>query len=356
MIIPIRIPAVRGRQADREYFVVIIPLGLIPKLFYYNEELLPPELRSQRALNEKRIPEIADYILENDDWVFSSVSATVNGAMEFVPCSEETPDLGMLNIDMNATIIINDGQHRRAGILEAMKQDPDLANETISVVLHRFESINRSNQMFADLNRYAEKPSKSLNLLYDTRDPLSGAVNRMLEQIEFFDVYTERERTSLPPRSPRLFTLSSLYEANRRLLRMTKRKLREFSDNEVQTMVEFWQGVYEHMPLWGMVHRGELRPRDLREQYICSHSVSVQAIGVVGSYLLDEPDWRECLGGLERIDWSRENEDWMGIAILDNGRVVNSNTALNLTSLYIRKELGLPLSASDQNKLARVSR
>ena len=111
MVIPIRIPAVRGRQADREYFVVVIPLGLIPKLFYYNEELLPPELRSQRALNEKRIPGIAEYLLENDDWVFSSLTATVIGQMEFVSCSRRL-GWGMLDIDMNATII-NDGQHRR---------------------------------------------------------------------------------------------------------------------------------------------------------------------------------------------------------------------------------------------------
>ena len=58
-------PTVRGIQATMEYYVAMVPLDCIPKLFTFRDENLSPELRSQRTLNKARIPEMCDYILEN---------------------------------------------------------------------------------------------------------------------------------------------------------------------------------------------------------------------------------------------------------------------------------------------------
>ena len=58
-------PAMRGVQAGREYYVAMCPLHLLPKLFLFNGNELPPELRAQRSLNVARIPEIKQYIVDN---------------------------------------------------------------------------------------------------------------------------------------------------------------------------------------------------------------------------------------------------------------------------------------------------
>ena len=50
-------PAIRGVQAGREYYVTMCPLRLIPRLFLFDEEELPPEMRAQRTLNKARVPE-----------------------------------------------------------------------------------------------------------------------------------------------------------------------------------------------------------------------------------------------------------------------------------------------------------
>ncbi|MGC6542571.1 DNA sulfur modification protein DndB, partial [Escherichia coli] len=39
-------PAIRGIQAGREYYVTMCPLRLIPKIFVFDEEELPPEMRA----------------------------------------------------------------------------------------------------------------------------------------------------------------------------------------------------------------------------------------------------------------------------------------------------------------------
>ena len=77
-------PAVKGFQAKREYYTSMVPLGIIPQLFQFADEGLPPEIRAQRTLNRARIPEMCDYIINNpDSYVFSSLTVSVDGSLEF---------------------------------------------------------------------------------------------------------------------------------------------------------------------------------------------------------------------------------------------------------------------------------
>lgn len=66
-----RFSAMRGIQANSEYFVCMIPLGVLSKIFIEGSSDVLPEFRAQRKLNEQRIPEIRDYIINNrDSYVF----------------------------------------------------------------------------------------------------------------------------------------------------------------------------------------------------------------------------------------------------------------------------------------------
>src|SRR5580693_479610 len=77
-------PAIRGVQAGREYYVTMCPLRLIPRLFVFDEEELPPEMRAQRTLNKARVPEMARYLVGNPkDYVFSALTASINAEVQF---------------------------------------------------------------------------------------------------------------------------------------------------------------------------------------------------------------------------------------------------------------------------------
>ena len=109
-------PAVKGKQAGKEYYICMVPLGLLGKIFLSDNNDVAPEHRAQRKLNELRVPEIRDYILDNrDSYVFSALAASVDGEMDFVPSSPGA-NTGLLEIDMDALFLINDGQHRKAAI------------------------------------------------------------------------------------------------------------------------------------------------------------------------------------------------------------------------------------------------
>jgi len=352
-------PAIRGIQAGREYYVSMCPLRLIPKIFLFDEEELVPELRAQRILTKARVPEIARYILRNPtDYVFSALTASIDGEVVFEPLSEgvESKRVGILRVPMDARFIINDGQHRRAAIEMALRENPELADETIAIVFFLDIGLERCQQMFADLNRYAIRPSRSLGVLYDHRDDLARLTKLMVLRSSFFRDIVEMERSTLSLRSQKLLTLSALYHANRALLDKTDLKNPE---QGARIAAGYWEEVARHMPEWQLVREGELAAGEVRRDFIHSHSIVLQALGVIGNILLREyaSSWRKRLRALRRIDWRRSNAQlWEGRA-MSGGRVSKAGHNVTLTSNAIKRYLGLKLTPEERRiEKARMGR
>lgn len=341
-------PAVRGVQAGRPCFIAMCPLRVIPKIFVFNEFDVPADLRAQRTLNKNRIPEIANYLVENrDEYTLSSLTASINGEVEFEKISDEgfSQNMGVLKISMDSQILLNDGQHRRAAIEEAIKENPELGHDQISVVFFIDEGLERSQQMFADLNKHAVRPSTSIATLYDHREALSNLARHVMTNVKVFSRLTEVERASISNRSTKLFTLSSIKNASQTLL--SKKKNEEITESEAQLTVEFWQAVCDVMEDWKLASERKLQPAELRSEFIHAHGLALHAIGLVGSeFLTDKSAWSK-LKGLNEIDWSRQNKQWKNRA-LSNSRVSKSSKNLRLTANFIKQELGLPLTEKQQ--------
>ena len=206
-------PALRGLQAGQAYYVAMCPLKLLPRLFLFDENELPPELRAQRTLNTSRIPEISRYILDNrNDYAFSAITASIDGEVRFEPADmgDGASDVGKLVVPMSARFVINDGQHRRAAIETALREQPDLGEETMAVVFYLDAGLHRSQQLFADLNKHAIRPTKSIGILYDNRDPLACLSRELAERVVCFKGLVEMEKTTISNRSIKLFTLSAI--------------------------------------------------------------------------------------------------------------------------------------------------
>lgn len=175
-----RFPVVKGIQARKEYYIAMISLNMLPRLFQEIDDLVDPEHRAQRKLNETRIPTISKYILDNrDSYVFSALAASIDGEYEFKP-DKNNPNTGILAIAKDAKFLINDGQHRKAAILAALNDDPSLGEETISIVLYADHGLQRSQQIFTDLNKNAVKTSNSISELYDSRDELAVVTRNVI--------------------------------------------------------------------------------------------------------------------------------------------------------------------------------
>jgi DNA sulfur modification protein DndB len=345
-------PAIRGIQAKREYYLIMCPLRLIPRLFVFDEEgEIPPEMRAQRVLNRARVPEIARYVIENPyGYIFSAITASIDGEVHFEPISEKgaARNLGTLVVPMKARFIVNDGQHRRAALEEALKQRPELADETISVVLFVDTGLKRSQQMFADLNKHAVRPTKSLGILYDHRDPMATLARNLIDRVSVFKGMTDTEKTSISNRSIKLFTLSSIYQATQALLRKSKKDAVSSEDEALS--FEFWTEVGKHIPEWNLAMERRVSSAELRQSYIHAHGVALQALGIAGSDLLRRHprDWKAKLKALKKVDWSRSNTTlWEGRA-MHGGKVSKAHDSIMLTANVLKERLGIPLSKEEE--------
>jgi len=343
-------PAIKGIQSGREYYVTMVPWKLVPELFFFNEASLPPQLRAQRILNRSRVPEITRYILNNSrGYTFSALTASIDGKVQFTSLTDLDPQgrVGLLSIPIEARFLVNDGQHRKAAIEEAIKVNPSLGHETIAVVLFVDAGLRRSQQMFADLNKYAVRPTKSLGVLYDHRDPLSELVRELIIKVPLFEDRIEKERTTVSHRSRNLFTLSAVYQATRALL--GKKKFEKILKEEERLALEYWNELPNHIPEWRMLLEGRVSSAELRKEYVHSHGVILHALGAVGNALVSQypEDWENHLRPLEEIDWSKENSEWEGRA-MSGGRLSKAFVNVVLATNYLKRTLGIELTQEEE--------
>lgn len=339
-------PVIRGLQAQREYYVAMWSLRTLCQISIFNEDELPPELRAQRILNRARIPEIAGYILDNpSDYVFSALTVSIDSQVSFQPLPGQD-ELGALTVPMDAKFIINDGQHRRAAIIEALKQRPELAHETIAVVFFLDIGLERCQQMFADLNRYAIRPSRSIGLLYDHRNDKARLAKMVVLKSPLFRDIVDMEKSSLAARSRKLFTLSAMFNACADLVQgMADGNLEKDAD----LAREFWHELATHFPAWSQVQAGRQPASEVREGFVHGHGIALQALGKAGNALLqaDRKGWRTRLAKLAKIDWSRTNTGlWEGRAMI-GGRISKMTNSVILTTNVLKGALGLPLDAEE---------
>jgi DNA sulfur modification protein DndB len=325
------------------------PLRLIPKIFLFDEEELVPELRAQRILNKARIPEMAEYVTGNrENYVFSAITASIDGVVKFESMSEadDLDRIGTLHVPMESKFIINDGQHRRAAIEMALKDRPEIGDETIAVVFFLDRGLERCQQMFADLNRYAIRPSTSLGLLYDHRDAKAALAKLVVSKSDAFNKMVEMEKSSLSARSRKLFTLSAVYNATSALI----------GDQEIGNIeelaehcAEYWDEVDKYIPEWRYVRESKMTSGEVRRDFIHSHAITLQVLGEVGHVLMQQPNtWRQKLAKLQSIDWSRtEHGPWEGRAMVA-GRVQKARNNVVLTRSAVKSYLGLPFTPEEQ--------
>ena len=341
-------PAVKGRQAGKDYYICMIPLGLMSRIFATDYSDVAAEHRAQRRLNESRIPEICDYILSNrDSYVFSALAASVDGEMQFVQAGSNE-NVGVLEIDMSASFLINDGQHRKAAIDAAIAEDDSLKDETIAVVLYKDQGLQRSQQMFTDLNKHAVTTSKSLNTLYESKDPVALITKKTVDSIPFLRKYTDKEKDNLSKYSSNIFTLNTFQEANKRIC-----KVIQDPDKAEQLVYSFWNNVVLNMREWNEMDKGELSKKSLREDYITTQGLIILAFGRLCEFYCANPEIHmvQSLKGLKKIDWLRNNEEcWMNRAIKPNGKINRNEQGIFLTYIQIKRLLTLPITNEELKK------
>lgn len=340
-----KFPVVRGTQAGRDYYIAMVPLKMLSRLFPTDdEEFVSPEYRAQRRLNEARIPTISRYILDNKDtYVFSALAASIDGEFYFRPDAENI-DIGVLEVSMDAKFMINDGQHRKSAILAALKEDFSLGEETISIVFYADKGLARSQQIFTDLNKNAVRTSNSISELYDSRDTIAVITRSVVQRIDFLNTYTDKEKDNLGKFSSSLFTLNTFYLANRIIVS-------NGADASSEDFIYlFWSTVTKHIISWSDLQNRTISKMDLRENYIITQNIVIQALARLGQYYYRQmgSDMVSDLKKLESVNWRRNADIWRMRAVAENGRIITNKRAAILICNHLKRKIGIPLSEDEK--------
>lgn len=347
-------PAVKGIQATKEFYIAQVPFKYLVKFFTFADENLSADLRAQRKVNLKHANDISDYVIENrESYVLPSLTVSVNAAMQFetVNISGLADRLGVLRIPVDATLLINDGQHRRMSAETFIQLDKTLGDETIPVVFYFDEGLAHSKQMFADLNANISKPSAAINALYNLRNPFNRFVIDALARHPSIDKLVDKEKTTIGAKSENLWSLVHWKNFAEKLLNVSEAAFADLDDESIEPLKQFFDVVVGNLRntfrLLDLVMTGVMAAETLRAEHILGHAVFLESLGLALNPLLrcDQAEISRVMENLAAIALNKDAEQWNNRCIVA-GRMIKNSDSVKLTAAYLREVMELSISES----------
>jgi DNA sulfur modification protein DndB len=343
-----KIECTRGIQSGREFYTAMIPLRLVGRLLSdgVDDQELPPELRQQRKTNTARAKKIARYMHENASvpgsrdnsaarkYVLPALTVSIDGDCEFQPAAG-AHYAGNLLIDTAARVLVNDGLHRRAGIVEALRKlnhserrkmsqaaiaayearVEALADESITVTIFVATSLRQSQQMFVDINRNASKPNTALSMTFDHRDHFNTLARQVAAEV--FPGRIEFERATAG--EGKLFSINALVAAVK-----TVSEAWYTGEPNAAELVTFFRHVAKSMSKeWrpGKPLVDTLGGSDPLPPRMSGQNIALEAIAIA---LSSQENWKTLAKRLPRLDWNRDAEQWSECFVVVDGRIAKN--------------------------------
>lgn len=184
----------------------------------------------QRSITEN-YKNIAHYLTSQEERFFNAlILAVYDGEPSWNEIriedenGQDNYDLGILSLTGLEKIFPVDGQHRVAGIKEALEINPDLGQEKVPVIFigHSKNDVGmqRTRRMFSTLNRYAKPVSMRDIIALDEDDVIAIASRNIIDQSKLFedDRILDSKTKAIPDNNERaLTTIITYYECNKEL-------------------------------------------------------------------------------------------------------------------------------------------
>jgi DGQHR domain-containing protein len=348
----LRFPALKGRQGDRDFYI------LLPSNGQLIEHFTPPveeeDEQSQRAVIPKHVEEIKDYVLENPgDFVLGALTYAVDPVVSFEGVSQGSR-VGELVLPAGTAVRSIDGQHRRLGLADAFEVSPELAQDGIAVVLYVEDDLGKRRQMFSDMNWTPRKVSASQNVAFDSRDPFSRAVRRL---VGFHPLLTARVETQLarvPRGSAKLYTLGAIYDACKRVMLGPSGKVTKANapseDSIVDRSGRFFDVLTEARPELLKLTDAE-HVEQFRKESILVSSTTMRVVAGAAFQCIERHrkeglpfTLADLSQPLARIDFSPQAELWVSVGFVSPGKSTPNARAqevLAATNLLAGELMGL---------------
>jgi DNA sulfur modification protein DndB len=341
-----QLEALRGIQANAEYYVVQLQISRLKELISFAEKNTPAPQRIQRDVNGTRVKALAGYVLANrNSHVLPAVTIVIEGKHRFQPYTDDS-QYGLLILSEGTKLFPIDGQHRLLGLQHALNMTEDLSVETIPAMILKRDALLERRQAFFDINQLAKRVGAVAKAM-DHRSPGTDIIGHVIAQdssryriLVFAQNCINYSKPSLTKKDPEIFSYTSLQRA----IELSRYHIKNTSlPQQIEIVREYWFTVAQYMTDWQVSD-----PAKVRELTIATHGITLEGLGKLGRCFMAEAKELgegkiDFLKKLSLIDWSKGNEDWEKEGILDKkGKIIASGSGDRICSHLIRK-LGLPI-------------
>jgi DNA sulfur modification protein DndB len=198
------VPAFEARVGNWTYYSCLMSYAAVAREISFAHELGGNQdlgTMIQRGVGA-RTSEITNYLLTNENrFLGAIIVAAWGGAPEYLPLEMEKNsengdvlagmdrNFGVLTFDGTHQFFALDGQHRLKAIKDAIKRNPELGREDITViVVPHFDDETgrrRTRRLFTNINRNAVKTTAQENIALDEDDGFAILTRRLLDDHEF---------------------------------------------------------------------------------------------------------------------------------------------------------------------------
>lgn len=342
------LPAVRGKQGDREFYLLSVPNAVLNNFFTVNMD--PPEEKSQRQLDPKHATDIKTYLLANRrDYVLPTVVYAVDSECRFQQIGKEDVDIGTLTIPAGTNMRSLDGQHRRQGLNEAIAEDPTFSTDNTSILIYVEPSIQKRRQMFSDMNSTPKIVNKGLNIKFDSRNPFNLASVRLNADHPHFAGMFEEEAKRLPADSDKWYLLSALHDSLQRLVSGSsgrKSLANEYTEQDIYNIgKEFLDLLWDSRPEYADVVSGKISAADMRARSILFWGGGLRAVaGAIWTARITDGNKsiESYKGQVEYLNLASNNPVWVQIGFIAPGRTtpLEKHATLKAAGDEIYRQMG----------------
>jgi DNA sulfur modification protein DndB len=290
----LRLPAMNCKLGDRGYLVTALRFEEVAarviddvRLIHKSEKLAQ---WIQRRLDGVHARRISDYLKNDDSRFFNALVLGVYGGnpqwaeltvadpnQELNEEEEERVNttIGVLILTGKEHLFPIDGQHRVAGIMKAMNENPDLAGEEVTVILvgHATsdEGMKRTRRLFVTLNQRAKKVSDKDIVALDEDNGFAVVTRRIIDESALLpkpDLVSDSNSVAIPPTDESAITsILGLYQIIKALYPRTKEYRPRFAvvkrsrptDEEIEQIhsyvIRYWHALIEQVPEYKRVIR-----------------------------------------------------------------------------------------------------
>ena len=269
------LPALKGSVGRWAFYTTLMKFSEVAERIKLSDEIYQNKNLSdmvQRTVRSSRIAEIADYLSNDEERFFPAmVVAVFGGEPNWVDFSITSGDsqsgidlseldkskldaFGILVLKGNERLFPLDGQHRLAGIREALTlpgaKEKFLDDDEVAVMLVAHESSKegrtRSRRLFTVLNKRAVPVKKHETIALDEDDVMAIATRYLVESFDPLtreDIVLFRTNANMPSNNDSAFTtIVTVYDMLYDLFRVVSRKSPE--ELKYHRPDSAWMNVY----------------------------------------------------------------------------------------------------------------